>query len=220
MTAKDLKLDYFKLYEVENRRIHDRATLMGQFDKEPAFVELLALGRFANPVSKKEEPLYNPQGHLTVYRIHQTLVEPARSVVIENQFGKQELVIGNTAALLAPARKYVRGSEEPKGLDHFKAYQVLEGKPIGKTFPLKDQFGAGEATIGMPVAFAVPVKKEHLGKAYAIQNEKAHLVIYAIAPRALSKNFQVRDEFNAWTLLAVRAVSIAAPSLKLEWKVL
>jgi hypothetical protein len=218
MTAKELKLDYFKVYDIENNTLQDRVLVQGQFDKDPDRALLLFMNHFANAVSKNGEPIFNKNAHLTWYAIQQDFAEPTRQIVAENQFGKQKFLIGRALFLLAPARKFETGSVAPKGLDHFKVYQVLEGQPVNRTIKLQDQFGADEVRVGPPLLFATPVKKQHAGATVAITNPKAHLVIYAITPRTLQKTVEVSDQFVHRRLHTLRSTWLAAPSLKSEWK--
>lgn len=68
MSAKELKLDYFKFYDVENRGAEGDVLLRGQFDRRPQKMQLRLLDFFANPVSKNGEPLYDKNAHLAWYR--------------------------------------------------------------------------------------------------------------------------------------------------------
>jgi hypothetical protein len=68
MTAKELKLDYFKFYDVANREVEGDVLLRGQFDQRPQKMRLRLLDYFANPVSKNDESLYDKAAHLAWYR--------------------------------------------------------------------------------------------------------------------------------------------------------
>ena len=218
MTAKQLGLDYFKIYEVASQRVQYNVQLQGQFDKEPDMVELLVFATFANVASKNKEPIVDKNAHLAYYTLHQRVAEPTRNVVAENQFGKQDFRIGNPVGLFAPARKYEPGLEFPSKLDHFKVYRILEGKPIMKQIALSDQFGAGDVTAAAPILFGVPVKKTHNGQTFPIHNAKAHLLIYNIEPRPLEKAVVMADQFGRRQLHFVRSRAVAAPTVKLEVK--
>lgn len=219
MKSQDLKLDYFKFYEVvRNCRVDDRVALHGQFDMEPEKAELLLRAYFANPVSKNREEIYDRNAHLVWYSLHQQIPEPTRIIVAENQFGKHNFLIGHPIALLVPAWKYEQGSEFPKELDHYKVYRVLEGEPINEEVTLKDQFGGENVKVFFPVAFAVPVIKKHEGNTYPILNEKAHLLIYNIKPRPAQQARIIRDQFDKYYLNIFRSRFLAAPSVKLEWR--
>ncbi len=219
MNAQELKLDYFQIYDITNQRVRYSVTLRGQFDKEPKKSELVILDWFANTTSKNGEPIFDRNAHLTCYYLYQPIPEPTRVVVLENQFGTQEIRIGHIRSLLTPAEKIEKGSEFPEKLDHYKVYRVLEGKSVERGVKLRDQFGTSEAEVTYPYAFAVPVKKEHAGKVFSIHNEKAHLAIYKISPREITRKSMVSDQFSRRYryVEVVRSILLAVPSIKVKW---
>ena len=219
MTARDLKLDYFKFYDVPNHRIGEWVTIQGQFDEAPERVNLLYLDGFGNAVSKNREPIFDRSSHLAWYAVFDPAPEPMRRVIVENQFGQQRLIIGPARGFLAPARKFVKGSVFPARLDHFKVYRVLEGAPVDQGVALQDQFGRDKVRVADPIGFAVPVSKEHGGTTTPVKNKRAHLVIYRITPRTVRKDALIRDQFGRRGIVTQRSVLLAAPSVKLDWKV-
>ena len=219
MTAKELRLDYFQIYDVANREATGKVLLQGQFDERPLKMELALLDFFANPVAKNAEPIYDNNAHLTWYRGVQP-PEPMRAVVLETQFGRFEIRTGRAYGLLVPTQKVESGSVFPKTLDHYKVYRLVDVEKIPDvTLKLRDQFGASEARLRLPLYFAVPVRKRHEIKEYPIQNERAHLLIFGITPRDLQKKVTLRNQFTKGTSLAiVRSLMLAVPSIKREWK--
>lgn len=219
MTAQDLKLDYFKFYDVENREVDGDVALRGQFDQRPVKMRLRLLDFFANPVSKNGEPMYDKNAHLTWYRGVQP-PEPPRRVVLENQFGKFDIRTGTPYGLLVPTQKLEPGSAFPAGLDHFKVYRLLDVEQTpGNVWKLRDQFGADEVKLRLPLYFAVPVVKRFAGKNYPIHNERAHLLIFSITTREIQKAIKLRNQFTRSTgVKVVRSLMLGAPSVKLEWK--
>lgn len=219
MNAQDLRLDYFLLYEVARQSVRESVALKGQFDKEPERGKLLFLDRFANPISKNGEDFYDENAHLTCYYLYESMPEPTRVVVLENQFGEQKFLIGNGFGLLAPAMKTLeRESVFPEKLDHYKVYEVLEGEPLNAVVPFRDQFRSAEVRVTYPHGFAVPVEKEHEGKAFPIQNERAHLTLYKVGVSRMSRVIQVRDQFGRYILRVERSALLAVPGLKHEWQ--
>ena len=101
MTAKDLKLDYFQIYDVANRQATGNVLLQGQFDRRVLKMDLGLLDFFANPVAKNAEPIYDKNAHLTWYRGVQP-PEPMRAVILENQFGKFEIRTGTGYRVARP----------------------------------------------------------------------------------------------------------------------
>jgi hypothetical protein len=217
MTAKTLRLDYFKIYDVVNQPVGDKVTLQGQFDEESEIVRVLHLEAFGNAAMKNNEAMFDRLGQLAWHTIFDFVPEPTRQVVVDNQFGEQKLIIGEAIGLLAPARS---GIGAAKQLDHFKIYRVLDGAAIGKVVKVQDRFRIEKVKVDVPIAFAVPVTKEHGGATFTITNKKAHLVIYRTTVRPIDKGVRARDQFGTRDIRMLRSVALAAPSLKTSWKLL
>jgi hypothetical protein len=219
MTAKELKLDYFKFYDVENRDAQADVRLRGQFDQSAKRLQVRLVDFFANSVSKNGEPMYDKNAHLAWYRGIQP-AEPPRRVVLENQFGRFDIRTGTGYGLLVPTQKLEDGSAFPKDLDHFKVYRLLDVEAApGKTVKLKDQFVSDEAKVNLPLYFAVPVTKKHGDVTEPIHNEKAHLLIFSITTREIQKPIRIKNQFaRTISIQVVRSLMLAAPSIKLEWK--
>ena len=219
MDARELKLDYFKIYDVEDRQAQADVLLQGQFDKRGQKMRLALLDFFANPVSKNGQPLFDKNAHLSWYRGLQAQ-EPMRRVVVENQFGRFDIRTGSGYGLLVPSQKVEAGSEFPKALDHYKVYRLVDVEQVPDVrLKLRDQFGTEEVALRVPMYFAVPVVKTYGDKKYPIQNARAHLLVFGITPRNAQRKIIVRNQFARGVSVAVvRSVMLAAPSLKLDWK--
>lgn len=219
MTSQELRLDHFKFYDVANQEAGQWVTLQGQFDRQPERVRLTYLNLFANPVEKNGEPIYDKNAHLNWYDLFDPAPDPIRQVVVGNQFAKeQEIYIGRACALLAPTWKVEKGSVFPKGLDHYKVYQVLKGEDVEPKVKLTDQFGSDNPEVYAPAFFAVPVTKWAEGKVFKIQNEKAHLLLYKIDPGRNEKTIKTVDQFGSRYVHVFRSVLLGVPSVKLKWK--
>lgn len=214
----ELRLDHFKLYEVQAQSAvgHD-PTLRGQFDQTAQTVKLLNLRQFANPVSKNGEEIHDPNAHLTVYDFATPVPDPPRFVRLENQFGEQKLVIDLALFLLVPALKVEKGISFPERLDHYKCYRVVKGEPIDKEVSLKDQFDSEETAVLEPIFFGVPTLKRYGGKIEDIKNPKEHLTIYRLKERDFQTTREFKDQFLSGKLEIFRSRALAVPSLKLEW---
>ena len=218
MTAKELKLDYFQIYDLENRPAAGNILLQGQFDQRRLKMQLALVDYFGNPVSKNGEPIYDKNAHLAWYRGVQP-AEPIRRVVLENQFGKFDIRTGTGYGLLVPTQKVEPGSAFPKELDHFKVYRLVDVEQVPEvTLKLRDQFGASEARLRLPLYFAVPVTKRVGTKEFPIQNGHAHLLIFSITLRNVEKKITLRNQFSRASVNVVRSIMLAVPSVKREWK--
>jgi len=219
MTAKELKLDYFKIYDVENLAARGDVLLQGQFDQRPQKMQIALLDFFANPVQKNNEPLYDKNAHLAWYRGLQPR-EPLRRVVLENQFGKFDIRTGTGYGMLVPTQKVEEGSVFPATLGHYKVYRLVDVEPIPNvSLKLRDQFGTDEVKLRLPLYFAIPVRKRKDEKDYPIQNARAHLLLFSITSREVRKKIRLRNQFaRGISVYVVRSVMLAVPSIKIEWK--
>jgi hypothetical protein len=219
MTAQELKLDYFQIYDLVDKAAEAAVQLKGQFDQRPQKFQVNALDCFANPTSKNGQPLFDKSAHLAWYRGLQPS-EPTRMVTLENQFGKLDIHIGRGAGLLVPTQKVEPGSAFPETLDHYKVYQVIDGrKSADVVLKLRDQFGPSEGHLTVPLFFAVPVEKRVGTTAFRIRNARTHLLIYGMTPRTVEKKVTLRNQFaKGVSALAIRSLMLAAPSIKLAWK--
>jgi hypothetical protein len=90
---------------------------------------------------------------------------------------------------------------------------------LEKEIGLKDQFGVREATVGGPVAYAVPVVKEYRDKRYEIIRDDLHLTIFRLSPRRIRKQIRVSDQFGRYGLGPwFTAMLLAVPGRCQEWK--
>ena len=98
MTATDLKLDYFKFYDVENRDVTADITLRGHFDQRPLKVQVRLLDFFGNPVSKNREPMYDKNAHPGYAHVSAVLYTPSCWVCHPHTPGQEFVVVHNPHA--------------------------------------------------------------------------------------------------------------------------
>lgn len=208
-------LDHFHVYDVDDAGVEATVELRGQFDRDKARTAGLGpLTHFANPVAKNGEPIVHDNAHLTFYRLRQREQEPGRAVRILNQFGRQDLKLGQPLLLAVPAEKQEEGSSFPKHLDHFKCYEAA-GQPIDRRVVLEDQFGRVISAVGKPRWFCVPVEKKHDGRVEPIKNPDAHLTLYELRPAEAGRSIRIEDQFGRRELKVLRSELLAVPTQKL-----
>jgi hypothetical protein len=219
MTAHELALDYFQIYDVVNKEAAGEVLLRGAFDVSRQKMRLALLDYFATPVSKDGEPCVDRHGHLTWYRGIQG-PEPVRAVTLENTFGKLKIRTATGAGLLVPTQQIAQASPFSDRLDHYKVYRLADVLQVpSSTLNLQDQFGSSEGQVQVPLFFATPVDKRHRMKQFEIQNPRAHLLIVGISVRDLEEKVSVRNQFDKPTSLEIgRSVLLAVPSAVRDWK--
>jgi hypothetical protein len=220
MTAADLELDYFQIYDVGTKVAAGEVLLRGQFDARRVKMHLTVLNHFATPVSKNGEPLHDRHAHLVWYTGVQP-PEPMRSVRVDNQFGTFRIRTASGQGLLVPTQKIEEGSQYPDALDHYKVYRLADVDSIPKTsVKLRDQFGASRTQVLAPLYFGVPVEKRKATKTFTIHNGRAHLLIFAVNAVDLDEMTKVSiwNQFDKRKSIDVlRSVMLAVPGIKKEW---
>ena len=211
------ELDHFKCYSTLGKRfINETVDLEDQFGSDQD-VQVLYRTDFCNPVEKTHNgsvtPIKNPDAHLAKYLIKAPQA-PDRQVTVSNQFGSnQPLNVSQPHALLVPTQNLSR--PEPKGLDHFKCYEVF-GQPVHATVDLRDQFHLEEnVSVLYPIFLCNPVVKVHANILTPVLNPDAHLVCYVIKGAPLPyKLMRIRNQFGIEYLRLRYAQEICVPSEK------
>jgi hypothetical protein len=219
MTARELGLDFFQIYDVANKRAGGEVALRGMFDVRRQPMRMALLDYFATPASSNGEPVVDSHAHLTWYRGVQP-PEPIRAVMLENAFGRLKIRTGTGDGLLVPTQQMIPGSPFPDRLDHYKVYRLADVLRVpNPSLKLRSQFGACRVRVEVPQYFAVPVEKQHGTKGSAIQNSRAHLLIFGIAVREHEAKISVKNQFDKRTSLELgRSVMLAVPSIVRDWK--
>jgi hypothetical protein len=214
------QLDHFKGYGLgESAAINELVYLKDQF------VDVLATVKWAkvffNPVEKEiiegppPTPISHPDNHLTMYEIWPEAEPEVWFVVVENQFGIEELLVQGPFWLGVPTTK--EGHGEPVGLNHFLIYDVISD-PLYLEAPvtLHDQFGSEGATVWAPFLFANPVQKTHGATVVPIVDPWNHLLFYEISGTEIESGVQFDNQFgDAVTNHCYPADLLGVPSLKL-----
>lgn len=219
MDAKGLDLDYFLFYDVRPRRIETRVELRCQFDEEPEVAEVAWRERFGDRIMKNNQDLYDVDASLTWYRLFDPEPDPLRQVIIEDQFGDNELIVGRLEGLLVPAVCGNVARKFPEKLDHYKVYRCAKSRrPADVDVALEGEFFDYTVHLADVAYFAVPCSKSHNGKDYEIKNSQAHLVIYGLEPHGEGLRLRARDQFGRFRTELEPPELLAAPCDKKDWR--
>jgi len=216
------EIDHYKLWKVKPVQVGREVRLKGQFDEQAWPASVSSIEYLGNPVEKNGEPILKPEWHLVAYAL-KAPPQPPRTVTIENQFRKGEMLrITDAAWLLLPASKSLDGqpTEPPKEADHYVCYAVLPSDPVTTPVRLMDQFDRKrekpEEIKQLTAAyFCVPVVKNE-GRIY---KEREHLTVYKLDPPT---PYPIRattwDQFGRQTLSVQQSEYLAVPTFKVDWK--
>lgn len=212
-------LDHFKCYVGRFPKFKVRQVFLeDQFEEKQT--KVVKPDRFCNPVSKNGLQIFDPGGHLKRYVIQDAPGQPPFAtidVVVQNQFGEQDLTVEEPVALFVPTRK--AKLSQPAALDHFKCYTV-QGPAINQKVTLEDQFDVEDgkvekATVKKPRTLCNPAAKTVDGVTTPIGDPAWHLVCYSIKTRKVEPRTVVaRNQFGKELVKVKQPVELCVPSVK------
>jgi len=225
--VKQPKPDHFKCYapaaggpkSIGNQAV--MARLRDQFSVGAyQTVTVKQLFAFCNPVQKlfanTLTPIQYPALHLAFYEITGAPTGD-HGLVVENQFGIQDLSIGPARWLGVPTSTNAHHLPDPTLLNHFQCYPVRQGTPPNATVTLIDQWHTEkDVAVGPPVMFCNPTAKIHNNKKFPIVDPVTHLTCYQLNQPPFHKSATIRNQFNSTSLTIVGASMLCVPSRKLQ----
>ncbi|GAB2754729.1 hypothetical protein GCM10027020_03550 [Nocardioides salsibiostraticola] len=219
MDAQSLSLDHFVFYEVDRERIEVKVELQCQFDDEPEPTGVMSRRRFGDRVKKNGESIFNDTHALTWYDLFDPVPDPDRTVIYDDQFGKEHKIqIGRLVALLVPTK--CQGRKAPKELDHYKVFEVINPEaPQDQPIEVKGEFQNLNTTVRAQRYFAAPAAKSHEGRDFPIMNAEAHLTFYLVDPTPKEPDYvKMKDQFGRFRVALHTAHLFAVPCLKRHWE--
>lgn len=168
--------------------------------------------KFATPVSKNGEPIFEPMLHQTWWQIFDP--QSIWWVTIANQFGQQRWQIKDGRYLVLPALKNQPGSPPP--WNHYKCYDAF-GPEVNIPVLLQDQFGTRSMVATKPKLFCNPVEKTVNGIHYPIMYPEAHLACFELQPpQPLGIPAMAFDQFGMWDMAILEPCWLCLPTIKLQ----
>ncbi|UCH83118.1 MAG: hypothetical protein JSW50_11695 [Candidatus Latescibacterota bacterium] len=212
-SAQVVMENHYLVYEVPQAyTFTGQITLIDQFRQfSTDFVEL---DKFATPVEKNGEPVFDYERHQTWW-----MIDDPQSIwwtLFDNQFGRQQWRVKDGRYLVLPAFKNQPGGGYPTMANHYKCYDAI-GPPVDITVLLVDQFYTYQMIAKDPVLFCNPVEKWVDGNMYPIAYPDAHLACYRLEPiMTTGWGALASDQFGMWQLELIEPCWLCLPTLKIE----
>jgi len=188
--------------------------LVDQFDS--LWTTFVEMDKFATPVEKNDEAMVDSTLHQTWWLIDDPVPPCHEKLIgIDNQFGRQDWLVGDGRYLVLPAMKNYPVPPPPH--NHYKCYEVVSGEPLHIPVLLRDQFRIYNMIVVEPVLFCNPCLKEVGGITYPIEDYEAHLAVYRLDP-PMTAGFTATafDQFGDWHVTLHEPIWLCVPTLKLE----
>ena len=137
---------------------------------------------FCAPTSRNSRAIADPTANLRCYKI-QPPKQPkfaGRSVVVENDFGTQTLIVAKPQLLCLPSER--TDVPSPLGIDHFECYKakLAASTPSfgARSVRIENWLDAATVTVSKPKLFCNPVSTDGA----VVEDPTARLVCYKTAP--------------------------------------
>jgi hypothetical protein len=206
-------------YKVYNNPPIPISKLVGLRDQFGGFsVDVLTFERFATPATKilpdgTVYPMINGEIHMDWWRI--AYPQPARTIIVTDQFGKAPWVVGDARYLLVPSLKNVPPPAVVPPWNHYLCYDALTGPLVGTLVTLVDQFGNVNVRVLQAKYFCNPVEKRADGQLYPIIDPNAHLACYQVDnPFPEYHPITTVDQFGYWQTQIDHNDCLCVPALK------
>ena len=211
--------------------VHEWVFLDDQFTEKDAWVDR-PVG-LCNPASKEggtnggAAGNFVEENHLVCFRIFQNGLGPGH-VVVDNQFGTQELEVGRAERLCVRSEKGNNITTGSAGMHDFvpnlKCYNIrpTRGYDTNRVF-VEDQYQEKVSRVHWPTSLCVPVWKgvDDMGfggvagpQPLPLPEQSSVLVCYQIFQRPGLRFETVQNQFGTQHLLVYRAKSLCVPSFK------
>ena len=218
MFAQLINKNHFKTWMAAPQIYQNRVLVEDQFMSDS--LTIVSLEFLSNPTMKDHEgliyPIVDPDHHLNWYRV--TGRDTLLSFSYKNQLESTSVSIDKVEFLLVPTQK--EGHLPPVGLDHYKAYSIMNPTELQIPLVLQDQFDLrfglpDEIASLIPVYFLTPAIKNQESELY---DSFTHYVAYQIPPRFIPSppwEYLTNDQFGEHYLQIIQSMFLLVPSEKI-----
>ncbi len=130
----------------------------GPFDRQRIEIDLAGPRFFSRSVAAMDRPVGKAKAYLNWFEIVGAEEQPKREVSVLDMVRGSEnlkLTVATPKYLLSPAQLITTGTPDPvpHGLDHYLAYEVIDGKSMQMELKVTDSTGSRRRRVGKPLFF-------------------------------------------------------------------
>jgi hypothetical protein len=195
-------VDFLEVLEIEPARTITHAVeLKSKFDSEKVKTELEGPRFFSRSVECLNRPVKKPPAYLNWFEIVAPEVEPVREIDVLDMIrggSSKSLRIKSAEYLLSPSQLITTGVPEsvPGGLDHYKAYRIVDAPSLDQDVTLTDRDGPTKRRLGKPLFVCLPVREWHHDEYFAASHPNDCFVVYQLDERSHAEKFSTLDQFG------------------------
>ncbi|NND96231.1 MAG: hypothetical protein HKN47_02745 [Pirellulaceae bacterium] len=218
-------VEFLEVIAVEPARMIEHAVdLKSKFDPEKVQTDLQGPVMFARSVGCMGRAANNQPAYLNWFKIVKPAGEPVRELSVLDMVrgdGSKSLKIQNAEYLLSPSQLITSGTpdEIPDGLDHYKAYRIIDASALDRKVTLTNSVGPAQRTLGKPIFVCLAVREWHHDEYFSATHPSDCFVVYELDAHDQEQKFSTIDQFglnelqsteNRW--LCVRAALLRTTS--------
>ena len=140
--------------------------------------------------------------YLTWYRITNARPSERRQVDVTDLVrgaDSRPLTIESAEYLLSPAQRITSGPPDdiPDGLDHYKAYRIVDAEPIQLDVTLSGAVGPANRRLGTPLFLCVAAEEWHHDELFPASHRRDGFVVYEMEDAVLdASSITLMDQFG------------------------
>lgn len=174
--------------------------VQGLLDKQKSETDLEGPYLFSIAIGCMDREVKKQKAYLSWYKIVGGQQERQRKVnVVDLVSGaKSGLTIGSAEYFLSPAQRITSGppSEVPDGLDHYKAYRIVDSASREIEVTVTDSVVKGQRIIGKPIFLCTAAEEWHHDEHFSASHPFSCFVVYELNPKECDENFSLIDQFG------------------------
>lgn len=175
--------------------------IKGIFDDKKSMIDLKGPYYFSAAVGCMGRQAEKQKAYLAWYKIVRPKQEAPRKVACIDLIRGGEstpLTIGEAEFFVSPAQRITTGapSEIPNGLDHFKAYRILNAPAREMDVTLTGSLGPAKRRIGKPAFLCIAAEEWHHDEFFPATHRRTGFVVYELEPQPQKAKITLIDQFG------------------------
>lgn len=195
-------VEFLEVLSVESARpIQHGVELKSKFDDQKIETQLEGPRFFSGSVGCLNRSAKKKRAFLNWFKIVDAPKEPIRQLSVLDMVrgsSNKALTIQGAEYLLSPSQLITTGVPDaiPAGLDHYKAYRVVDAPSLDQQVVLNDSFGPAERKLGVPRFVCLPVRQWHHDEYVSATHANDCFVVYELDEQDHEQKFSTMDQFG------------------------
>jgi hypothetical protein len=216
--------DFLEVLQVQAASpIKHAVELKSRLDQKKAATDLSGPEFFARAVGGMKRPVKHPRAYLNWYKIDRPQPQPVRELVVLDMVrgsANKSLKVDVAQYLLSPSQLITSGVPDPvpEGLDHYKAYRVVDAPVLQMEVELTDSAIAGKRVVGKPLFVCIASQEWHHDEYFAASHPNDCFVVYQLDVQVAKEEFNTLDQFGLNELRCKQSLWICVRAALLRTK--